>query len=197
MRQFEACENCNGEWGMLETVRVAHCSKMDALRCLTKRAKRLKFKVRHSPFQIPHASNSAFTFVEILAALLFLAILVPVVTEALTIANRASVVAERSAIAGELAENKLNDIILTNAWSSSETQGDFGDDWPNYRWKLTQTQRSTDAMTELKMEVFFPVQGRDRSVSLSTLASLSGTSSSSSGASTNSTISTNSSSSSR
>ena len=52
--------------------------------------------------------RQAFTFVEVFAALVFLAILIPVIVDGLTIANKASVVSERSSIAGELAENKMN-----------------------------------------------------------------------------------------
>src|SRR5438309_1626171 len=54
-------------------------------------------------------ARGGFTFVEVLAALTFLAILVPTLLGALSIANRASVMAERSAIAGQLGENKLNE----------------------------------------------------------------------------------------
>jgi len=113
--------------------------------------------------------NSAFTFVEILAALVFLAILIPAVLEGLTLANRASVQAERSALATELAQNKLSELTLNDAWATAETRGDFGDDWPGIRWEATQSTWDMDAMTVLTVEVFFPVQGQERSVSLSTL----------------------------
>ena len=52
--------------------------------------------------------TAAFTFVEILAALLFLALVVPTIVGALGVANRASEMAERSALAGELAQNKMS-----------------------------------------------------------------------------------------
>ena len=117
----------------------------------------------------------AFTFVEVFAAMVFLAILVPAIVEGLGIANRASVIAERSAIAGELAENKLNEILVDGTSQSTEgTSGDFGTDWPGYRWELTQQswdQDTVNTMTDLTMEVFFQVQGAERSVKLDTLVS--------------------------
>jgi len=134
-------------------------------------------KASHFP---PAGTKGGFTFAEVLAALVFLAILVPTIVEGLSIANRTSVVAERSGVAGELAENKLNEILLSSTGTSAsaaKTSGDFGTDWPNYRWESTQGTWAADnvnTMTELNVEVFFPVQGKEHSVKLTTL--LSGTS---------------------
>jgi type II secretion system protein I len=118
--------------------------------------------------------SPAFTLVEVLAALMFLAILVPVIVGALTLSNRVSEYAERKAVAAELAENKLNEQLIGNAWeSASANSGDFGTDYPGYRWQSTQQNWSgdtTNVMTELAVEVFFPVQGKEHSVRLTTLA---------------------------
>src|SRR5437879_6570329 len=108
-----------------------------------------------------------FTFVEVLAAMMFLAIVIPAVISALTVSNRAAVVAERSTMAGQLAENKLSELTLGNAWSSSETRGDFGQDWQGYRWELTQSAWKVSSMVELTMTVFFQVQGQEHTVRLS------------------------------
>ena len=86
------------------------------------------------------AKAGGFTFVEILAALLFLAAVVPVIVTALTLSNKASEWTERGGVAGELAENKLNELLVGDAWQSgSSTSGDFAPDWPGYRWELTQS----------------------------------------------------------
>ncbi len=114
-----------------------------------------------------------FTLVEVLAALMFLAILVPAIVGGLTLGNRISVLSERKAIAAELAENKLNEQLVGNSWqSSSSNTGDFGAGYPGFRWQATQQNwrgDSTNTMTELAMEVFFPVQGKEHSVRLTTL----------------------------
>ena len=117
------------------------------------------------------AGRRGFTFIEVLAALLFLAIVVPAIVTGLTVSNRAAVIAERGSNAVQLAENKLSEIMATDDWQSSESSGDFGEDWPGYRWELKQGTWPEDSMTELTISVFFQVQGEERHVDLSTLAS--------------------------
>lgn len=115
--------------------------------------------------------EQGFTFVEILAALLFLGIVMPVVIGALQVSNRAAVLSERSGVAVQLAENRLAELQLGDAWSSSASTGEFGEDWPGYRWELTKSDWENGAMTELQLAVFFSVQGREQDVRLSTLVS--------------------------
>ena len=112
---------------------------------------------------------AAFTFVETLAAMAFIAILFPVLVSALHVSSGVGSAAERSTIAMQLGENRLNELLLGDAWTSAESRGDFGTDWPGYRWELKKTDWQTGAMTELAMDVFFTVQGRERDVRLSTL----------------------------
>jgi len=107
--------------------------------------------------------------------MLFLAILVPAILQALTLANRASEVSERSAIAAELASNKLGELTLNDAWSNADAKGDFGNEWPGYRYEVTQATWDVDSMTQLSVNVFYPVQGKERSLQLVTLVSQSGT----------------------
>ena len=118
----------------------------------------------------------AFTFVEVLAALTFLAILVPTLLGAISIANRAGVMAERSANAAQLAQNKLNELVLDNGWTTAETRGDFGEEWPSYRWELAQSawdvNSTTSGITQLTLSVFFTVQGHEHTVRLTTLATV-------------------------
>ena len=114
--------------------------------------------------------RGAFTFVEVLAALAFLGALIPVIVSALAISNRAGVISERTMIATQLAENQLNELMVGNAWSSAEARGEFGDDRPGYRWEMTRAAWEAGEMTEVTVAVFFPVQGSEHSVRLSTLA---------------------------
>jgi len=116
-------------------------------------------------------SRAGFTLAEVLAAMLFLAILVPVIVEGLTLSNRAGVVAERKATALMLADRQLSELQLSSEWMLAEQRGDFGAEWPNYRWELTQSAWRYDNMIELTVEVIFTVQGREHRVPLSTLVS--------------------------
>lgn len=113
--------------------------------------------------------EQGFTFVEILAAMLFLGILMPVVIGALLVSNRTAVLSERSNVAAQLAENQLAELQLDEAWTSASATGDFGTDWPGYRWELTKADWASGEMTELQLAVLFTVQGREHDVRLSTL----------------------------
>ena len=113
--------------------------------------------------------RAAFTFVEVLAAMAFLGILIPVLASALHLSSGVGSAAERSTIAAQLGENRLNELTLGDAWTSAESGGDFGTDWPRYRWELKKSDWQTGAMTELVLDVFFTVQGREQDVRLSTL----------------------------
>ena len=115
--------------------------------------------------------RAAFTFVEVLAAMAFLGILIPVLASALHLSSGVGSAAERSTIAAQLGENRLNELTLGDAWTSAESSGDFGTDWPGYRWELKKTDWQTGAMTELVIHVFFPVQGGEHEVQMSTLVS--------------------------
>jgi Tfp pilus assembly protein PilV len=115
-------------------------------------------------------ARGAFTFVEVLAALVFLAVLLPAVMRAYSICTRASAAAERTTIATQLGENRLSELMVNDAWTAAERRGDFGDEWPGYRWELTQGSWEADAMVELTLDIFFQVQGQERGVRLSTLA---------------------------
>ncbi|MCX8036635.1 MAG: type II secretion system GspH family protein [Candidatus Sumerlaeia bacterium] len=116
-------------------------------------------------------TTCGFTFAELLAAMVFIAIVIPVAVRAVTFANRAALLAERKRIAAELASRVLTEKVVTDEWrSGGERQGTFGDNYPGYRWVLEDDTWSEDAMREVSVEVFFSVQGFEYSVRLTTLA---------------------------
>jgi len=45
-----------------------------------------------------------------------------------------------------------NEMMLGDAWTSESSRGDFGEDWPGYRWQMTQADWNSGAMTELTLE---------------------------------------------
>jgi type II secretory pathway pseudopilin PulG len=118
--------------------------------------------------------SRGFTFVELLAAMLFMAIVIPVTIQGITIANRAGVMAERSRVAAQLADNKLTEVILTESWRDEEQDGDFGEDWldgdqPRYQWSLTTEAWEEDTMRVVTVKVVYKVQENEYEVSLSTI----------------------------
>ncbi len=115
-------------------------------------------------------SHSAFTLAEVLAALMFMAIVIPVAVQGLRIASRAGELAERKREAVRVAERILNESIVTTNWNKSATSGTINEADRDYRWTLRTESWTESTMQLLSVEVTFPVQGGDHSVKLSTLA---------------------------
>jgi type II secretory pathway pseudopilin PulG len=140
-----------------------------------------------------------FTLVEVLAALLFMAIVIPVAVQGLQIASRAGEVAQRKVEAARGAERFLNANIVTTNWTQSSQSGTALEGTREFRWtllnqpwsqnmtnqipvettaggQLTSGQPQVSAvatsqttMNLLSVEVVYVVQNRDYSVRLSTL----------------------------
>src|ERR1700675_1858367 len=87
---------------------------------------------------------AGFTLVEMLAAMLFMAIVIPVALQGLRIASRAGAVAARKGVAVQLAESKLNELIVTGQWHNSGQGGACGAQWPGYQWTIRNESWSGD-----------------------------------------------------
>jgi len=81
-------------------------------------------------------NQSAFTLAEVLAALVFMAILIPVALEALSIATRAGEVAARKGEAALVAERVLNENVVTTNWNNSVQSGTIRQGIREFRWTL-------------------------------------------------------------
>lgn len=121
---------------------------------------------RHGP------GVNAFTLAEVLAALLFMAIVIPVALQAMRVASRAGVLAERKREAARVAEKILNESIVTTNWNKSALSGTIQEADREYRWQLRTESWSESDMRLLSVQVDFPVQGEDHSVKMSTLANI-------------------------
>ncbi len=72
--------------------------------------------------------------------------------------GRAGVVSERKALAARLAENKLNELIVTGQWQSSATKGTIYEGLQSYTWYLASEPWSEDgAMRLVTVHVSVPV----------------------------------------
>jgi prepilin-type N-terminal cleavage/methylation domain-containing protein len=70
------------------------------------------------------APRAGFTLIEVLAAMVFMAIVIPVAVNGVRVANRAGVVAQRKDLAARIAKRLLNEAVLARQWSS--TTGEVG-----------------------------------------------------------------------
>ena len=114
--------------------------------------------------------QAGFTLAEVLAALVFMAIVIPVAVQGLHIASRAGSVSVRKAVGARIAESKLNELVVTGQWQSSAQKGTIQEGLQSYSWQLQSEPWAEDgAMRLITVHVNVPVQGRDYDVHLSTL----------------------------
>jgi hypothetical protein len=118
-------------------------------------------------------NDSGFTLAEVLAALLFMAIVVPVAMEGLHIASLAGAVAQRKAEAARIAQKVINESLITTNWSQSLQSGSITEGQRQFHWTLRSDPWNQDPgqnmLRQLSVEVFFTAQTHDYSVKLSTL----------------------------
>ena len=115
--------------------------------------------------------ESAFTLAEVLAALLFLAIVIPTAVEALHVASLAGEVAARKGVAARVADRILNENLVTTNWNHGTQNGTATENGIEYRWTLSsQGWPAQSALSVVTAEVKFSAQGKDYSVTLNTLA---------------------------
>lgn len=121
------------------------------------------------PASDSRAIRGGYTLAETLAALLFLAIVIPTVVEALHLAGRAGTVAERRAVAARIAERVLNESIVFTNQVSGNRSGIVSEGSHDYAWTVTRQNWLTTPLPLLTAEVQFTVQGQASSVQLSTI----------------------------
>src|SRR2546425_4922621 len=124
-------------------------------------------------FRTKTINVAAFTLAEVLAAMVFMAILIPVALEGLSIASRAGEVAARKSEAALVAERILNESVVTTNWNTTVQNGTVRQGIRDFRWTLRNEPWDKDprqtVMRLLSVEVVFAAQGRDYSVRMSTL----------------------------
>lgn len=118
-------------------------------------------------------AQDAFTLAEVLAALVFMAIVVPVALGGLNVASRAGEVAVRKAEAALVAERLLTESTVTTNWNQSLQTGNVRQGIREFRYTLKSEPWAEDPsqsdMRLLSVEVVYMTQGGENSVKLSTL----------------------------
>ena len=112
--------------------------------------------------------SQGFTLVEVLSALVLLAIVLPVAMRGVSLALASASSARHSAEAATLAESKLNELIVTGDWESASLSGDFGADWPGYQWS-SQTYTRDYSVTEVVVTVTWVDRGQSRSLVMASM----------------------------
>src|SRR6266705_5884507 len=96
----------------------------------------MRFTPTRSAHPFAKRAHSGFTLAEVLAALLFMAIVIPAAVQGLRIANQAGQVAERKSEAARVAERVLNESIVTTNWNKSSRSGSATEGIHQFQWQL-------------------------------------------------------------
>ncbi len=115
---------------------------------------------------------SGFTLAEVLAALMFMAVVIPVALEALSVASRAGEVAVRKGEAMLVAERILTESIITTNWFSLQN-GSVRQGIQDFRYTLHNEPWNEDPYQSqlrlLSVDVLYTAQGQEYKVTLSTV----------------------------
>lgn len=118
---------------------------------------------------------AAFTLAEIMVALLFLAIVIPVAVKAISAASLAGEVAVRKGTAARIADRILNESLVMTNWNNGMQTGTASENGRDFKWTLSsRSWPENSALQMVTAAVTFSAQGRPYDVKLSTLAALPG-----------------------
>ncbi len=122
----------------------------------------------------PARAGKGFTLIEVLATLMLMAIVLPAVMRGATLATAAASTARRRTEAAGLAEAKLGELVAAQQFQGNSLSGDFGADWPDYKWEASVQSWSRNAsvtgLQQVDVRVLWTARGRPESIVLSTLA---------------------------
>jgi hypothetical protein len=115
------------------------------------------------------AHRRAFTFVEILATMAFLGIVLPPAMNGLSLCMATAQSAKHQAQATSLCHGKVMELVALGQWQHDNQSGDFGTDWPEYRWTAQVTDFDGSTLKNMEVTVSWQSRGQDHTVTLSTL----------------------------
>jgi type II secretory pathway pseudopilin PulG len=119
-------------------------------------------------------ARRAFTLAEVLAAMLFMAIVIPVAVQGLRTASLAGEVGQRKVVAARIGNKILNELKVTGQLLNSSRSGIVTENGIKYNWSVHNqnwTEDPTTPMSLATLKVTFAAQGRNYDVNLSTLLS--------------------------
>lgn len=113
-----------------------------------------------------------FTLAEVLAAMLFMAIVIPVAMQGLRIASLAGEVGQRKLVAARIGDKVLNELKVTGQLQNASQNGVVQDNGLNYNWSVksqTWTEDTISPMNLVTLTVTYTAQGKKYNVELNTL----------------------------
>ncbi|MGA2582098.1 MAG: prepilin-type N-terminal cleavage/methylation domain-containing protein [Tepidisphaeraceae bacterium] len=122
-----------------------------------------------------HKNSGGFTLIEVLITLLYIAIVLPALMGSIVTAAKIADGAKRRDEASGLAQAQLNQILADGTWQNGSSSGDFGVNFPDYKWTSNVQAWAADAsgmgIDQIDVTVSWRgPSGQDQSLMLSTLA---------------------------
>jgi prepilin-type N-terminal cleavage/methylation domain-containing protein len=117
-------------------------------------------------------TRSGFTLAEVLAALLLLAIVIPVALQGLRVASTAGEVGQRKMVAARIGNKVLNELKVMGQLQNTGQTGVVQDHGISYRWTVKNQSWSEDALSQMilaTLTVSYSASGKNYNVQLSTL----------------------------
>ena len=131
------------------------------------------FSERRTP-NAERRSSRGFTLIEVLAALMLIAIVIPAVEQGITIAQRAGDESRHRTEAAGLAQSEMAMILATSSWQTGNQSGDFSPDWPGYTWTSQVAAWPGDTvgagLSEIDLTVNWSSGGKQNHIILNSLA---------------------------
>ncbi len=134
-----------------------------SLKCEGSSLKTSNFKLQTSN------SSRGFTFLELLATMVLISVLLPVVMQTISLCTQLAGQSRRQIEAVCLAKTKLTELTATQDWQNGNSRGDFGTDWPGYEWTTTVANWTDASVRQLDLTVTWHSVGHQRQLTLSTL----------------------------
>jgi prepilin-type N-terminal cleavage/methylation domain-containing protein len=110
-----------------------------------------------------------FTFIELLATVVLISLIMPVAMRSIGLCTRMAGLARKQVEAASLAKMKLTELTVTGDWQNGNQKGDFGTDWPGYQWNALVTNWTDTSVRQLDLTVSWQLAGSQRKITLSTL----------------------------
>lgn len=132
----------------------------------------MKFKPAHPRDRRLNPALRAFTLAEVLAALMFMAIVIPVAVQGVRIASLAGEVGQRKLVAARIGGKVMNELKVTGQLYNSSPSGSVTEDGIVYNWSVRNqpwTEDPNNPMNVATLTVTYTAQGRPYEVRLSTL----------------------------
>ena len=115
--------------------------------------------------------NGGFTLAEVLAALVFMAIVIPVAVQALRIGARVSESALRKDTATRIARQALSEAVITASSTGGSQRGSVTENQVNYQWEVRSEAWQVSQLRLLTAKISYAVQGANQHIQLTTLSS--------------------------